>query len=185
MDQSSIVICLNRKGLTAQNLHGDLVATLGAEAIAYSMVTNYLRATRIIPPDAITVSDATSPHIDESDEAILRTLEELPFSSVRQLSGATHLRKTMVYMRLCEKPWFTAHHLRFVPHILFDDQTATRVKCSRSVLTIVLAQETRAWHDIMTLDESWFYYTRAHDFISLAPDGKVSHRAPATVRCKK
>jgi hypothetical protein len=40
MDQRSIVIYLNRKGLTTQVIHADLVATLGEEATAYSTVTN-------------------------------------------------------------------------------------------------------------------------------------------------
>jgi hypothetical protein len=96
MDQRSIVLCLNRKGLMAQVIHDDLVATLGDEASAYNTVTNYLRAARIIPRDATQFSAVTSYHIDESDEAILRALEELPFSSVRQLSSPTQLPKITV-----------------------------------------------------------------------------------------
>jgi hypothetical protein len=65
MDQRSIVIYLNRKGWMARVIDDDLVAMLGEEAIAYSTVTNYLRAARIIPHDA-PFSAATSPHIDES-----------------------------------------------------------------------------------------------------------------------
>jgi hypothetical protein len=113
MDQRSIVLYLNRKGLAAQVSHDDFVATLREEAIAYSVVTNYLRAARIIPCDATSFSAAKSPHIDESDETILRALEELPFSSIRQLSRVTHLPKTMVYMRLSQKFGLTAHHLRW------------------------------------------------------------------------
>jgi hypothetical protein len=64
VDERSIVLYLNRKGLTAEVVHDDLAATLGEEATAYSRVTNCLRA---------------SP-MDESDENILRALEELPFS---------------------------------------------------------------------------------------------------------
>jgi hypothetical protein len=82
MDQRLIVLYLNRKGLTTQLIHDDFVATLGEEAIAYSTVTNYLRAARIIPRDAKAFSAASSPHIDDSNEAILRPLEEFPFSSV-------------------------------------------------------------------------------------------------------
>jgi hypothetical protein len=93
MDQRSIVLYSNRKGLTAQVIHDDLVATLGEEAIAHSTVTNYLVVARIIPRDPTPFAAATSPHIDESDEAILIPLEELPFSSVRQLSRAIHLPK--------------------------------------------------------------------------------------------
>jgi hypothetical protein len=71
MDQRSISLYLNRKGLTAQVSHDDLVAKLGAEVIAYSTATNYLRAARIIARDATLFSDAISPPIDESDEVIL------------------------------------------------------------------------------------------------------------------
>jgi hypothetical protein len=103
MDQRSIGIYLNRKGLTVQVIHDDLVATLGAEAIVYSTVTNYFRVARSLPRDATTLVAVTSADRNESDEVILRALEELPFSCVRQLSCATHLPKTTVYRRLSEK----------------------------------------------------------------------------------
>jgi hypothetical protein len=57
-------------------VHDELVATLGAEEIAYITMTNYVRAARIIPRDVTSFSAATSPHIDESDEAIPRALED-------------------------------------------------------------------------------------------------------------
>jgi hypothetical protein len=82
IDQRSIVLYLNRKDLTAQAIHDDLVAT--------------------------PFSAAASPHIDELDEAILRALEEFPFSSVRQILYATHLPKTTVYRRLSGKLAFAA-----------------------------------------------------------------------------
>jgi hypothetical protein len=118
MDQRSIVLYLNRKDLTAQVTHDDLVATLGAEAIAYSTVTNYLRTVRIIHRDATPLSATTSLCIDVSDEVILRALEEFPFSSVRQLAHATHLPVTTVYRRLSAKLWFT--------HVISD---GCRISC--------------------------------------------------------
>jgi hypothetical protein len=81
----------------------DRVATLGEEAIAYNRMTNYLRAARIIPRDATSLSAAISPHIDESDEAILGARDEPPFSSVRQFFWAIHLPVTRVYRRLSAK----------------------------------------------------------------------------------
>jgi hypothetical protein len=145
MDQRLIVSYLNRKGLTVQIIHTDLVATLSEEAINYSTVTDYLRAPLIIPRDATAFSAAISPHIDDLDDAIRRALEELPFSSVRQISRATHLHKTTVYRRLYEKLRFTPRHLRWVPHIPSDDQKARQVKCSKSLCTILRAEETRDW----------------------------------------
>jgi hypothetical protein len=77
----------DRKGCKAHVIHDDLVATLGAEPIASSTVTNYLLAVRIMPCDAITLSDTTSPPIDKSDKAILRALmnsHSLQFASLHR-----------------------------------------------------------------------------------------------------
>jgi hypothetical protein len=85
MDHQSIVLYLNNKGWPTQVIHNHLVATLGEEAIAYSTVTKYFREVQIGRNDAMPSSEAISPHIDDSDEAIRSALEELPFSSVRQV----------------------------------------------------------------------------------------------------
>jgi hypothetical protein len=184
MDQKSIVLDLNRNGWMARVIHDDLVATLG-EAIAYGTVTKYLREAQTGRDDAMPLSEEISPHIDDSDETIPSALQELPFSSVRQLSRAIHLPVTMVYRRLSEKPGFTARHLRWVPQILSEAQKATRVQCSQSLLTILREQQTRAWHDIVTLDESWFDYSTDHELIWLPPDGKVPDREHITIESRK
>jgi hypothetical protein len=116
MDRRSIV--LSRQEVLDGPTHPRrLVATLGEKAIAYSTMTKYLREVQTSPDEATPSSDAISCHTDNSDEAILRALEKLPFSSVRQLSHATHLPKATASMRLSEKLWFTARHFRWVPHI--------------------------------------------------------------------
>jgi hypothetical protein len=120
MDQKSIVLYLNRKGSVARVIHDDLVATLGEEAIAYSTVRKYLHEAQTGRDDAMPLSEEISLHIDDSDEAILSALEELPFSSVRQLSHAAHLPTTTVYTRLSAKLGFTARHRQWVPHILSE-----------------------------------------------------------------
>jgi hypothetical protein len=81
------------------------------EATADSSVTNYFREARVIARGASPFAFAISRHIDESDEAILRALERLSFSSVRQLSYVTHPQKT-VYRRFSEKLGFPTLHLQ-------------------------------------------------------------------------
>ena len=46
MDQRSIVLFLDRKGLKATDIHNELVAVLGSDAVSYSTVTRYLREGR-------------------------------------------------------------------------------------------------------------------------------------------
>jgi hypothetical protein len=74
-------------------MHDDLVATLGEKAIAYSNMTKYLREAQTAPDDATALPEEISPHIDDSDEAILRALEEFSFSSVQHLFCVIRLPK--------------------------------------------------------------------------------------------
>jgi hypothetical protein len=46
-------------------------------------------------------------------------------------------------------------------------------------------QEQRAWHDVVTLDESWFDYNTDHESIWLRPGDKVPERTRVTPRCKR
>jgi hypothetical protein len=43
MDQRSIVVFLHLKELSAKDIHPELVRVLGSDAIAYSIVTKYIR----------------------------------------------------------------------------------------------------------------------------------------------
>ena len=47
MDQRSIVLFLDRKRLKATDIHNELVAVLGNDAVSYSTVTRYLREGRL------------------------------------------------------------------------------------------------------------------------------------------
>jgi hypothetical protein len=44
MDQRSICLYLNRKGLSAHAIHDKLVQVIGSDSVAYSKVIFYLRA---------------------------------------------------------------------------------------------------------------------------------------------
>jgi hypothetical protein len=43
MTQRPIVACLSLKGMLAREIHDDIIATLGSDAVPYSSVTHYLR----------------------------------------------------------------------------------------------------------------------------------------------
>jgi hypothetical protein len=148
-------------------------------------VRKYLHAAQTGPDDVTVLLEAISPHIRDSDEIILGAFEELPFSSVRQLSHAPYLPKTMVYRQLSEKLGFTGPHLRWVPHIFSEANKATRVQCSQSVLTILREQQTRAWHDIVTLVDSGFRYLPDHKLIWLPSEEKVPDRQRVTIEAEK
>jgi hypothetical protein len=76
MDQRSIVLYLHLKELSAHTIHDDLVAALGPKAVAYSRVTRYLREAKLGTAEVTLSPEQSSPHLDDSDRAILAVLEE-------------------------------------------------------------------------------------------------------------
>jgi hypothetical protein len=83
MDQCTICLYLNRKGLSAQAIHDERVQTLGSDIIAYSMVTFYLGASRWRIQNDEKHSD---PPPDVIDNAILQALNQIQFASVWELA---------------------------------------------------------------------------------------------------
>jgi hypothetical protein len=45
-------------------------------------------------------------------------------------------------------------------------------------------QESRAWHDVVTLDESWLYCNTDHESIWLPPGERVPEMPRVTIQCK-
>jgi hypothetical protein len=154
MTQRPIVAYRSLEGMPAPEIHDDVVTTLGPDAWSYSSATRYFREAQFPPSDPEPHSADIQTNLGDSGQAILAALEDSPFASVRELSRLTHLPSTTVYRRLTQSLGFVAHHLRWVPHVLSDAQKGERVNPSRRLLRMLEVQCNRAWHDIVTLDES-------------------------------
>jgi hypothetical protein len=172
MTQHPIITYLALKGMLAREIHDDIVATLGPDAASYSSVTRYLREARFPPSKAELHPTDVQKDLDDSDQAILAAVEDSPFASVRQLSRLTHFHSMTVYRRLTQSLGFVARHLRWVPHALSDAQKGGRVNLSQRLLRMLEVQRDRAWHDIVTLDESWFYLSTDYEFVWLPQNEK-------------
>jgi hypothetical protein len=46
-------------------------------------------------------------------------------------------------------------------------------------------QERRSWHDVVTLDEPWFYLRTDHELIWSQPDAEIPEREQRTVQSQK
>jgi histone-lysine N-methyltransferase SETMAR len=132
-----------------------------------------------------TPSSRRSRDLNDSDRAILAALEDSPFASEQQLSRLTRLPSTTVYRRPTQLLGFVARHLRWVPHALSDAQKSERVNLSRRLLRMLEVQRDRAWHDIVTLHESWFYLSTGYKFLWLPRDEKVPERGRHAIQLKK
>jgi hypothetical protein len=163
----------------------DIVATLGSEAVSYSSVTRYLREAQFLPSKPEPHPADVQRDLDDSDQAILAALKDNPFASVWHLSRLTHLPSTTVYRRLTKSLGFVARHLRWVPHVLSDAQMGERINLSRRLLRMLEVQHDQAWHDIVTLDECWFYLSMDYEFTWLPREEKVPERERCTIQSKK
>jgi hypothetical protein len=105
------------KGLSAREVHTELVAVLGLDAIAYSAVTGYRRQ-RQFP--AISPEPSDQPPTAIIDDAILEALHKQPFSSVRELAKLTCIPTTTGCRHLTGSLGFVPKHLRWIPHTLTD-----------------------------------------------------------------
>jgi hypothetical protein len=185
MTQRPIVAYLSLKGISAHQIHDEIIGTLGPDAMSYSSVTRYLREARFPPLKPEPHPADVQRDLNNSDHVILAALEDSPFASVRQLSRLTRLNSMTVHRRLTQPLGFVAPHLRWVPHALSDAQKGERVNMSRRLLRMLEVQRDRAWHGIATLDESWFCLSTDYGFVWLQRDKNVPERERHTIQSKK
>jgi hypothetical protein len=55
----------------------------------------------------------------------------------------------------------------------------------QELLPMLERQKQRPWHDIVTLDESWFYLNTNHELIWLQPDGEIPETEWRTIQSEK
>jgi hypothetical protein len=94
MDQRTICLYLNTKGLSAQAIHDELVQVLGSDVIAYSTVIFYLGASRWRAQNEAQHSD---PNSDVIDNAILQALDQTQFASVREFAKSMYISTATVW----------------------------------------------------------------------------------------
>jgi hypothetical protein len=134
MAQRPTVHYLSLKRMPAPEIHDDIVATIGPDAVSCSSVTRHLREARFPPSKPEPHPAGVQRDLDDSDQAILAALEASSFASVRQLSRLTYLPSTTVSRRLTQSLGFVARHLRWVPRALSDAQKDERVNLSGRLL---------------------------------------------------
>jgi hypothetical protein len=185
MDQKTIVLYLQMKGMALDAIHHDLVQTLGEKDVAYSTVTKYARSSSFAIEKETAAPAPIDAAADAVDQTMLIALAEYPFSSVGELSRRICLPRSPIHRHLTRSLDSTMRHLRWVPHFLTPEQKKLRVHMATELLGILAIQRTRQWHDIVTLDESWFYWNSDHDLMWLPPGDAVPDRERYIIQSPK
>jgi hypothetical protein len=100
------------EGMALDAIHDDLVRTLGSDAVAYSMVTKYARSAQFSGRREASPPGTPDVELNPVNEAILTSLAEFPFSSMRELSRRIFLPRCIVHWHLTQSLCFTVRHLR-------------------------------------------------------------------------
>jgi hypothetical protein len=144
MDQKPIVRYLPTKEMTVDAIHGDLVRTLGKDAVTYSTVTKFAHSAQFSGRKEVTPPEALDVERSPVDEGILTALAQFPFpfSSVRELSRRICLPRSTVHRHwhLTQSLRFTVRYLRWVPHFLTVEQKQIRVQMAVELLQVLSVQ---------------------------------------------
>jgi hypothetical protein len=70
-----------------------------------------------------------------------------------------------------------------VPQLPSDAQKVRRVELALSLLWRLETLEQRAWHDIVSSDESWFYCSKRYESMWLSPGEKGLERPRVSIQC--
>jgi hypothetical protein len=97
MDRKAIVLYLHMRRMWLDAVHGDQMRELGQNAVTYSTVTKYVRSKKFPPKNDGPPSEPMTVEPGPVDQAILTTLADCPFSSVRELSRLTCLPRSTVH----------------------------------------------------------------------------------------
>jgi hypothetical protein len=137
MDFNSIALYLKAKGMNARALHNDLVAMLGTKVLGDSIVLRWLREAQLDQFLETAVDFTEDAEVDEIDEAILSALEFQPFDSVRDIAQLSPLARSTAHWHLTRSLGFLVRHLRWIPHVLTQEQKPIRVSNSEQVLAML------------------------------------------------
>jgi hypothetical protein len=107
MDQKSIVLYFDLKGINAINIHKDLMATIKEDAMLYALVMRYLRSSNFSVSTDHEPEERLAPSVKQLNKIILLALGGELFASIRQLARATHLPPSTVYWRFMQNLGFT------------------------------------------------------------------------------
>jgi hypothetical protein len=172
-------------GLSLDAIREDLMPVLGENAVAYSMVTKYVRSEKFAPKNDGPPSEAMTVEPGPVDQAILIVLPGDPFSSVRELSQLICLPRSTVQRRLTDSLHVRIQHLRWIVRLLNLEQKRIRVNMAGELLRVLSIQGARQWHDLATLDESWFDLRSVDDLMWTAPGEIVPDRKRYNIQLPK
>ena len=185
MDQRSIALYLNKKGLNAKEIHNELVDVLQEEAVSYPTVTRYLREGRLALKESTEEKNSILITDHTKENAIMEFLKDEPHASVRTIAKTLRIPRSTVHYTLTRVLGWKIKHLRWIPHNLNFDQIQNRIEKSKKLLDMLEKAFHERYDMVITLDESWFYLQYDYETIWINAADDPPTRAKRMISSKK
>jgi hypothetical protein len=151
MDQRTICLYLNRKGLSAQAIHDELVQILGSDVIAYLTLTSYVGASRWRAQNG-------EQHLDPLP--MLSTMQfSKPLIKPRSHHYKNSQRPCVFHVQQFGDVWqvpcdFLSNISIGIAIRLTDARWQIRIDWSNELPRLLESVQANGWQSFMTLDES-------------------------------
>jgi hypothetical protein len=182
--QRCVIFYLRFKGEGSKRIHTELVETYGAGAYPIDSVKSWVKQYDGGRRDPTDLSKPGRP-VSDGAGAVSQLLREEPFSSSRHIAAQLRLRRTSVKQTLVSVLGIRKFSLRWVRHDLTEFQKALRIKDSRGFLKALKVDATNNFVNIITGDESSYYWSYEHQLQWSASRATVPTRTLQKIDTKK
>lgn len=170
MKQIKMIKEMAAQGHTAKEIQNALEIQFGKEAFKHTAIYKYINEQRFGAPDIKEEDKPDYGYDFELQNTIQREINEFPFSSVRSIADNINCPPSTVYRYLTVYMGLVFKHTRWVPHKLTIEQSQIRVKESGLLAETLIRSKHYSFHNILTGDQSWFYFNYGADGAWLPED---------------
>jgi hypothetical protein len=185
MEQRAVVRFLTLKTLSARAIRTELEAVYGHEALSLAAVKKWRK--RFLNGRVSLDDDPRSgrPPVSDLAESVRTLLEETPFISCKRMCSKLRIAKTTCLRVLHDQLGFRKCYFRWIPHALSENQVQCRITFSEELLQVLHHARETNFDNLLTGDESWFYYEYPHDSAWAASRATLPTRTARKIGSKK
>lgn len=160
-ENRAVIKYMNLKGMTASEIHADMVRTLADSAPSYATVTRWIRDFKrgrdSVEDDPRSGRPATATTKDNLDLALQMVMQDRRISC-RQIAERLGISLERADNILTNELGFAKVSARWVPRLLTPEQKRIRWTVSKSNLELFEADEDNFLARFITMDESWVHH---------------------------
>jgi hypothetical protein len=170
MEQRAVVRFFILKGLSPRDIHTEFKSVYGDEALCFRAVYKWHKHFMQWKMKLFDNPRSGRPLQNHLADALLAMIQEFPFTSCKRLCIYFRIAMITCLRILHDVLQVKKFNLRWVPHSLHERQKAERVSLSKDFLRILKENQKTGFANVVTGDESWFYFEYPHQSVWALPE---------------